>query len=301
MNEDFVEYFSLEEYVEKIRLLDKLLFHMDDTSKEFDQYMKLLSQYDDEKIINYWIHMTYQELKYSQHIESAKFNEEVLKEKGVFFDKLSISHKRINDLHNFVICSSNEVLEGNSTYRNIPVNVSRYNADGSEDIFWRGARPENVYQFMNDFIELYKQNKISLIYNNPFLSGAIMSLLFVRIHPYRDGNGRTSRIIYNLKFTEQVNKSYQVNLRLSPLNISNRILANKLTYVKRINQIPFNLRDDGNEAINNWFDFILDMADEQLYYAKACLDRAITETMPETLPNTQILKRVKQMKMSGIK
>ena len=114
---------------------------------------------------------------------------------------------------------------------------------------------------MNDFISIYKQNKIALIYSNPFLRAAITSLLFNRIHPYTDGNGRTSRIIYNLKFTEQVNKIYRTKLMLSPLNISNRILANKLTYVNRINQIPFNLTDDTNKAINKWFDFILIMAD----------------------------------------
>ena len=155
---------------------------------------------------------------------------------------------------------------------------------------------------MNDFINFYKQNKVSLIYSNPFLRAAITSLLFNRIHPYTDGNGRTSRIIYNLKFTEQINKVYQTNLMLNPLNLSARILANKLTYVKYINQIAFNLKDDTNNAINKWLDFILVMADEQLYFSKDRLTHLIEYSQKNReQQQEEVLKRVKQMKISRLR
>lgn len=301
MNSDYIKYFSLEEYIEKIKLLDKLLFHLDETCKDFDEYMKLISYYADEEIINYWIQTAHQELKASQDIENSKFNEEILQEKGIFFDKLSISHKRIHDLHNFVMTSSDEQFVPANAYRKTPVNISRYTSEGKEEIFWRGANPEDVNKFMTDFINVYKQNKISLLYSNPFLVAALMSLLFNRIHPYTDGNGRTSRIIYNLKFTEQINKNYQIKLMLSPLNISNRILANKYTYVNRINRIAFNLEYDSNEAINNFFDFILTMADEQLNYSKAKLTDLIDQRYYQEVEKPEILRRVKQMKISKIK
>ena len=147
-----------------------------------------------------------------------------------------------------------------------------------------------------------KQNKIALIYSNPFLRAAITSLLFNRIHPYTDGNGRTSRIIYNLKFTEQINKVYQTNLMLNPLNLSARILANKLTYVKYINQIAFNLKDDTNNAINKWLDFILVMADEQLYFSKDRLTHLIEYSQKNReQQQEEVLKRVKQMKISRLR
>ena len=299
-NLDYVEYFSLEEYINKIDLLDDLLNHLEETSKEFDEYLSLLSMYNDEDIINYWISSTQQELIANQDIERLRFNQEVLKEKGVFFDTLSISHKRIHDLHDFVMLSSEDDYIPNSSYRKVPVNISRY-TDHGEEIFWRGANPEDVYKFMSDFINIYKQNKIGFIHSNPFLRAALTSLLFNRIHPYTDGNGRTSRIIYNLKFTEQMNKIYQTKLMLNPLNISNRILVNKLTYVKKINQIAFNLKEDANKAINDWFDFILIMADEQLYYSKTKLVNLIETTQRNDITQQEILKRVKQMKMSKLK
>lgn len=116
--------------------------------------------------------------------------------------------------------------------------------------FGGGANPEDVNRFMADFIKVYRQNKMSLVYSNPFLNSALMSLIFNRIHPYTDGNGRISRIIYNLKFTEKINKNYQTRLMLCPLNISNRILVNKKTYVDRIDHIAFDLETDNNEALN---------------------------------------------------
>ena len=299
-NLDFVEYFSLEEYIAKIDLLDYLLNHLEETSKEFDEYISLLSEFANEAIINYWISSAQQEFRANQDIERTKFNTELLKEKGVFFDTLSISHKRIHDLHNFVMLSADDEYEPSQSYRKVPVNISRY-TDHGEEIFWRGANPEDVDKFMRDFINIYKQNKMALIYSNPFLRAAITSLLFNRIHPYTDGNGRTSRIIYNLKFTEQMNKTHQTNLKLNPLNISNRILANKITYVKCINNIAFNLKDDTNEAINKWFDFILTMVDEQLEYSTKKLANLIESTQSNDSPNEEIMKRVRQMKMSRLK
>ena len=300
MNSDYVKYFSLEEYLERIKLQDDLLFHLEDTSKDFDDYIKLLSIYDDEEIINYWIDLVHQELKASQNIENLGFNESVLAENGYLFNSLNINHRRIHDLHNFIMASGDDTFTPMYTYRKTPVKISRCK-DGIEEIFWRGANPEDVNRFMNDFIKVYKQNKISLLYSNPFINAAMMSLLFNRIHPYPDGNGRTSRLIYNLKFTEQINKLYQTRLLLCPLNLSNRILANKYTYVKCIDHIYFGLSEDTNKEINNWLDFILTMADEQLYYSKSRLEDLVVKRVNNEPPDEYILKKIKQMKISRLK
>lgn len=275
MNSDYINYFELEEYVSRIILLPKLLEHLESTNCEFDKYMKKLSTYDEDYIINYWIYLLYQELKYSQKIENTKFDITTLADKSVFFDTLNITHKRIHELHNFAV--EKEIMRGELEetfeYRNKPVNVSRFNSNGQEEIFWRGANPEDVQKFMNDFIKVYKHSGTSLIYSNPFLASSLMHLLFVRVHPYLDGNGRTARVIHNIKFTEMINKLHGTRLKLSPLNLSGSILINKITYVKRINNIYFDLEHDTNESINRWFDFILDMADERIYVATSKLDK----------------------------
>lgn len=271
MNSAYVELFSLDEYVNKIKLLPFVLEHLEYTNSEFDDYMKSLSKYDKEYISDYFINSLYLELESSQAIENHIFDISLIKEESLLFNTLSINHKRVHDIHNFAI--KKEIEEGLfnkvDSYRKSEVNVSRYNLiTKEEDIFWRGVPSKDLTKYMNDFIKIYRQSGLSLLYSNPFLFSSLIHLLFVRIHPYIDGNGRTARILHNLKFTEMINKLYGTRLKISPLNISINILLNKQTYVNRLNDIYFDIKHDTNYDINKWFDFILYMADEQIYYAK---------------------------------
>ena len=290
MNSDYVDYFSLEDYISRIKLLPRVLEHLEETNKEFDKYINELFKYDEEYIINYWIYLLYIELISNQKIESLKQDESRILDNKIFFDTLSINHKRIHTLHNFI---TEGELEPTFSYRDGEVNVSKINSDGSEDIFWRGAKAEDVVKFMNDFIKVYKQGGTSLIFSNPFLVSSLMHLLFLRIHPYSDGNGRTARIIHNIKFTESINKLYGSRLKISPLNISESILINKITYVKRIDNIYFDIKHDSNNEINAWFDFILDMVDEQLYKSMNMLQE-IDSSFIKKIPKSDMrLSRLK--------
>lgn len=270
-NSDYVTYFPLEDYVSRIKLLPELLEHLEDTNRNFDKYMKTLAKYGKEYKINYWIDSLYEELESSRKIENLKFNESLLVGENVFFDKLNITNERIHELHNFI---TKYELEQTFEYRKVEANVSNINKDGSQDIFWRGANPSDVNKFMNDFVKIYRQGGTSLLFSNPFLVSSLMHLLFLRIHPYTDGNGRTARMIHNIKFTESINKLYGTRLKLSPLNLSKSILISKITYNKRIDNIYFDITHDTNENINKWFNFILDMADEQIYYSMRKLENS---------------------------
>lgn len=175
-----------------------------------------------------------------------------------------MSHRRIKKLHQFV--TKSERLEG---YRSNgkEVRVSTMDRSTEEEIvFWRGANSEDIKKFMNDFISIYKSTSLSLLNSNPFLKSALVSLLFVRIHPFIDGNGRTSRMIYNIKFTDAINKIYDTKLKLCPLNLSHGIFMFKPNYARTINDIYFDLEHDSNEEINAWFNFILNRADDAIFY-----------------------------------
>ena len=257
-----VKYFPLEEYVRKIHLKDELLYHMEETNQEFDKYMAYLSNYDEYAILTWFISMFNKEMLYSQEIEhSHLIHPEKITQEDVFFDRLQMSNKRIKDLHKFV--TENEQPYD---YRKKEVRVSCILPNGQEQIYWKGANPEDIQKFMNDFIALYKKKSSSVLNTNQFFRSALMHLLFVRIHPFSDGNGRTARIIHNMCFTESINKIYGTNLKICPLNLSQSILINQLTYAKRINNIYFDLEHDCNDEINKWFNFMLNMVDEQLYH-----------------------------------
>ena len=150
MNSDYIKYFPLEEYINRIKLSPDLLEHLESTSRDFDTYIRKLSEYDQEYIINHCVYSLYQELNSNQRIENTSFNFATLADRSLLFDTLSISHRRIHELHNFVIQGQ---LDPTYEYRSVPVNVSRFAPDGTEEIFWRGVNPEDVQKFMNDFMD----------------------------------------------------------------------------------------------------------------------------------------------------
>lgn len=268
INEEKVSYFSLQEYIAKIKLDDKILFHLEDTSQNFQNYIDTLKKVcdnDDYAIIYYWLDDAIKELKTSAELENHHFRNEQLFNSNLFFDRLTIDHERIKMIHKFVCENSGTPITNKGQYRKVPVDVGADYSFGHQ-VYWNAPEPEYVKKFMDDYLVFYKTKSIKEIYNNPFLKSALAHLLFVRIHPFTDGNGRTARIIQNITFTNGINKIYDTNLRLSPLNISTNILLNKYTYADKLNRIKFNLTTDNNEMINKWFTFILNMYDEQLYF-----------------------------------
>ena len=300
MNDAVVEYFPLEEYVNRIVLLPHVLEHLQDTSNDFRNYIKKLSKYDENYIIDYWIYLLYKELRFSHKIEKMEFDKINLLNDTIFFDTLNISNRRIHGLHNFAMRGE---ADPTFSYRDTEVNVSRNN-NGQEEIFWRGAQAKDVEKFMNDFIKIYKHNDISLVMSNPFLKSALIHLLFVRIHPYTDGNGRTARLLHNSKFTEGINSIYGTKLKISPLNLSESIYLNKPTYVKAIDNIYFDLRHDSNDAINYWFNVMLNMADEQIYSSSNKLDRvddSFLKDIHEDETNSYDMATTERMKVRSLR
>ena len=286
-NSDYVSYFPLEDYVKNIKLDSKVKNHHEDVIDLFNEYLKKLSQYDENYVISYWIEMLYDEFVSSNEIENINFNKINLTNDEIFFDNLRISKQRIHELHNFAVENQ---YEPTFEFRDNPVNVSRYNEDGTEDIFWRGANPEDVDKFMTDFIKIYKQRDLSTITNSPFLKSALIHLLFLRIHPYKDGNGRTARLLHNAKFTECINRQCGTNLSISPLNISHSILMYKKQYVDIINQIYFDLEHNNTEAINNWFYFILNRMEDQINYSMYQMDYLDPSLLRECQPDALVRK-----------
>ena len=133
-------------------------------------------------ILYYWIDSLKKEIKYSNAIENNSNARYLAFDDDVFFETLNISHTRIKKLHQYITNSNVD-----SDYRKCDVRVSSIYEDGTEDVFWHGAKSEDVKKFMDDFIQVYKQDTLSSIFSSPFLKSALIHLLFVRIHPFNDG------------------------------------------------------------------------------------------------------------------
>lgn len=260
INLESVSYFSLKEYVNRINLTKELLRHAEETEKGFNEYMDELNQYCNASKQDFLIETFSDEIIDSNKIENHLISPRKMTRENVFFDSLNISHERIKDLHRFVTYENEE-----HDYRKIDAWVRRKNGN-DETIYWYGASPQDIHKFIDDFIEIYKGKNASEIDNNAFIKSSLVHLLIMRIHPFKEGNGRISRMIQNMKFTELISKSYEYDLKISPIHLSKSILLNKQTYYKRINNIYFDIKHDINKEINNYFEFMLYMFDEQIFY-----------------------------------
>lgn len=289
-----VSYFPLEEYFSKIKLNDTILVHLDETNRDFDEYINKLKKFPPLTILYFLINSFSNEIIDTNLIENHIIDPIEINNYNIFIKSLSMNNKRIKELHQFVTRDTNL-----NDYRTSEVRVSGIN-NGKEEIFWYGVNPEEINKFMNDFLKIYHNHSLSFINQNPFVKGALLHLLFVRIHPFSDGNGRTARIIHTIKFTQMVNDIYKCHLKISPLHLSQSILLNKLTYQKRINNIYFDLEHDSNKEINDFIDFILDMTDEQLFYMGNQLENAssIMKNIKDTVSINEIERIAKSMRLS---
>ena len=103
-----------------------------------------------------------------------------------------------------------------------------------------------------------------------------------------------------MKFTELINKIYKTNLKIAPLHISNSILINQPSYVNALDNIYFDVKHDCNNEINRWFDFCLNMTDEQLYFLSNEIKNTRGYLEKSYIKNPNINEKIKAMKLSKL-
>lgn len=265
-----INYFDLFDFIEKIKISPIVLEHIKDTNENFYEYFKKLSKFDDKFVLYFLVSLARDEINNNQKVENHRIKEFDFSISNLFFDGPIMSHNRLHNIHKFVM-QDEENNNNIGAYRDFPVRVSKI-IDNKEEIYWYGVNHEDIKQFMDKFIEVYRSKNTSILDSDPFIKSSLMHLLLVKIQPYYDGNRRTARILHNIKFTEIINEMYDMDLRISPINISESIRLNILSYVKALNNTYFDLEHNNNEIINYWFNLMLNLYDEQLYRNKHIID-----------------------------
>jgi len=113
--------------------------------------------------------------------------------------KGKLTEEFIRQVHKHILKNIDDANAG--TYRNVKVFIR-----GSDTVL----PPETlVPKLMKDLVVWYKKNKREY---HAFELAAIVSMKFVSIHPFTDGNGRVSRLIMN--FILKKNKYSEINIYL---------------------------------------------------------------------------------------
>ena len=120
-----------------------------------------------------------------EHLEAIYHKEAVEYLKHLIEKKTKVTERDILQLHNLILRGIDSKNAG--LYRKVQVMIK-----GSRHL---PPQPFLVAKQMEEMFEWYALNKNRL---HPVVLAAEMSERFVIIHPFIDGNGRTSRLLMNL-------------------------------------------------------------------------------------------------------
>ena len=156
-------------------------------------------------------------LKWTYHSNAIEGNSLTLKETKVALEGITVGGKTIREHFEAInhrkaiyyveqLVSENEVLSEwqiKSIHQLILKNIDDKSAGSyrKHNVIISGAEhvPPDALQLetaMRDFIEWYKMDGVNL---HPVERAARVHVDFVKIHPFVDGNGRTSRLLMNLE------------------------------------------------------------------------------------------------------
>ncbi len=121
-----------------------------------------------------------------EHLEAINHAEAIDYIKDFAHNSVEISERTIKEIHALVLHGINRDNAGR--YRSVPVMIS-----GSRHI---PPQPYLIGKLMEDFMIRYREMEADKVH--PVLIAAYLHDELVRIHPFIDGNGRTSRLLMNL-------------------------------------------------------------------------------------------------------
>lgn len=121
-----------------------------------------------------------------EHLEAINHTEAINYIKDIAKQDIEISERTIKEIHALILHGIDR--ENAGRYRTVPVMIS-----GSTHI---PPQPYLIEKQMEDFMLRFRQMEEEKAH--PVLVAAYLHDELVRIHPFIDGNGRTSRLLMNL-------------------------------------------------------------------------------------------------------
>ena len=121
-----------------------------------------------------------------EHFETLNHQEAIFYIENLVKEKEDLSQRQIKNIHSLILKNIDNKNAG--VYRSHNVTIS-----GAKHIPCQALL---VTEKMQKFIDWYKKQSFHL---HPIKRACLVHIKFVGIHPFADGNGRTSRLLMNLE------------------------------------------------------------------------------------------------------
>jgi Fic family protein len=114
------------------------------------------------------------------------------------YEAINITENHIKQLHGVLLKHSAKDQEHRGEYKKVPNHVEAFGPDGkSLGVVFETASPFETATWMRDLVDWYNRC-IEEETQHPLILIGIFLVVFLAIHPFKDGNGRLSRVLTTL-------------------------------------------------------------------------------------------------------
>jgi hypothetical protein len=262
--------------VSNIKLSDNVKEHLAYTEESLLEYIDKLEKSPAVAVPLFLLDCNIKENIASSILEDALYSPEIIhlcEKKRCCDTNIIITQEDLYDINGAVLSNKDaEVLI--TDYRDCIAWVGRSHCT-LDTASYVTPQPKYVYSLMEQFLDYYNSTGNTEL-DHPFIKSAIVNLVFIKIHPFKDGNGRISRLLHHHKLTELFNKRCNKKFEMPIINLSQHYDMTRGNYYQNENNVIFDTNMEkiinNNEAWNKWFNYVLSMMDENIYYLTNKLD-----------------------------
>ncbi|MDD3340965.1 MAG: Fic family protein [Bacilli bacterium] len=280
---------KLPKYIDAIPLTNFVQEHLVDTEKECLNYINSILKYGNTTMNLFLLDCYFRRMVDSGNLEKASYPAELLYYyENVFSKKTEIDEKMLMGLQKIIIDENYKYKVKAGQYRNSPAWIGKPGCTIDSARFV-AIEEKQIEEYMKEFVDFYNRKD----FQHPFIKGAIIHVLFSNIHPFNDGNGRISRILQEQKMTELYSNRLRISFQYPILNLSNNYRLTRGNYYQYQNDIDLKNCNTTVESWNKWFNYVLNMIDDQLYYLqnKIVSQRGTLEMMQKKFQKKQTSTR----------
>ena len=271
--------------VTNLKVYDNTLFHLEDIEKAYTTYLdKLLKSGLSPKTIGLLLHvLKNRELLNTQQAEqenSFLISIYQMSQRKNSIDTMvkylhgkdRLTSKQFQELHKMTIEGTSDDIKENYPYRTDNEKwVGSYGTKGSRNIDYMPPDYNDIPE-LADYILEFLSNDSTNLFDNVFIKPFAAHALIAYLQPFGNGNTRVARLLQHGYIWKESMEKYNLKLESPALFLSENYLMTRQYYRALLKNIAV---EKDNDAWNKWFNYNLNMVDEQLYKITNDLDEYV--------------------------
>lgn len=271
--------------VTNLKVYDNTLFHLEDIEKAYTTYLdKLLKSGLSPKTIG----LLLQVLKNRELLNTQQAEQEnsflisiyQMSQRKNSIDTMvkylhgkdRLTSKQFQELHKMTIEGTSDDIKENYPYRTDNEKwVGSYGTNGSRNIDYMPPDYNDIPE-LADYILEFLSNDSTNLFDNVFIKPFAAHALIAYLQPFGNGNTRVARLLQHGYIWKESIEKYNLKLESPALFLSENYLMTRQYYRALLKNIAV---EKDNDAWNKWFNYNLNMVDEQLYKITNDLDEYV--------------------------